>query len=153
MRFKNFLHELVRLHHRRREDRARPLLRLHQIFLTKFANWRNLKTTASFHLRNLKPRRPNCSANFDARLSTRLVSYQTQIHHSIYPFSHHLRHCSLSVGVTSKAWLCSTTYFAKLAANAFTLANSGTSNVAWICVGSPASSLALSSRMEPPTTA
>ena len=68
MRFKNFLHELVRLHHPRREDRARPLLRLHQIFLTKFANWRNLKTTASFHLRNLKPRRPNCSANFDAPL-------------------------------------------------------------------------------------
>jgi len=63
---KNFLHELVRLHHPR-DDRARLLLRLQQIFLTKFANWRNLKTTASFHLRNLKPRRPNCSANFNAR--------------------------------------------------------------------------------------
>ena len=59
--------------------RARLLLRLHQIFLTKFANWRNLRTTASFHLRNLKPRRPNCSANFNARLGTGIVSYQSLI--------------------------------------------------------------------------
>src|SRR5215510_6572921 len=65
MRFKNFLNELVRLHHPR-DDRASRLLRLQQIFLTKFANWRNLKTTASFHLRSLKPRIPNCSANFNA---------------------------------------------------------------------------------------
>ena len=37
MRFKNFLHEFVRLHHPR-GDRASLLLRLQQIFLTKLAN-------------------------------------------------------------------------------------------------------------------
>jgi hypothetical protein len=78
MGFKDFLHKFVSQHHPR-EDRARLLLRLHQIFLTKFANWRNLRTKASFHLRNLKPRRPNCSANFNARLGTGIVSYQSLI--------------------------------------------------------------------------